>query len=989
MNETFSRFFKQAPESSDLKQLKDKLQTIERELDEKDILEEINLVEKDYVLNSGSGFSEDFTVVGEDIDLASLQKFYATEPWAYAVINVIARTIASLPIKMEKRKIQKERIEDTNESVYREVWVDASAEPEATIAQYPNDAQVPMEFYMLLLIDLLATGNCYIYVDNGEAAVDIERPQSRLEEVIRSSKKCKTKGLWRLNAALVEPTFDDESLEHKGYTMQTAEGQVDFSRKEIIHIRMPNPLNPIMGLSPMSAVLKNVMIDRFTAEHMIRFYKQGARLGGVIKTEKKLTKEQLTRLTRSFDSNFTGKRNHHKTLILPQGMDYEIIEQNPGETSLIEFGRYNKEAILSAYGVPPIKVGLLDGATYANALVQEREFWTDCVLPLKCLFESGINNSEAFLRTQRNLRMSWSTAHVEVLKEDLKAKGEVAELMARAGLSINEIREQVWGRKKIDGGDVVPLLERTKLEGARSQTGANILLSAPQGEHKADPAQAQPDNESMTDIEPTRVTYEQRVEELVRISIGHGIPLGQAIASAITQAINEGFSPRVEPEESAPKPTEEAQDELANGKDAEEEKRPAKYDHIDFKPPQGVADAAKRGLELRDEYGRGGTATGIARARDLSNRENMTPDTIKRMVSFFARHEDNKDTPPEEGNGMIAWLLWGGDPGQTWSNKVYGQMQAADEKEKAEGKQPPHDERYEKLQEYCKNLTGKPVIAIMGQKYEATLQMFSEMKKLIKDDIEKIDFSDPKVSELFKKSLTKQGDDDPFKDLPLFQWLEDFAQSQADKFIAPDVEATEFGFDRTLTGVDSVTFPNQEAQQTMRERGAEQVRNITETTRQHMRRVITRAYEEQQPPQEMAARVEEYFNGIPQGRAITIARTETLTAVSEGQKMKIDKTQQEIPQLKGKLKKRWITAQDDRVRDLHVIMDGEVVKEDEEFSNGLMYPRETGSPAAESINCRCAVHYFHEEDEGAIDEILPRESVVDEAIEAFGSLFGF
>ena len=112
--------------------------------------------------------------------------------------------------------------------------------------------------------------------------------------------------------------------------------------------------------------------------------------------------------------------------------------------------------------------------------------------------------------------------------------------------------------------------------------------------------------------------------------------------------------------------------------------RPKKYDHIDFQPPQKVADKAQKGLDLRDEFDRGGTDVGVARARDLKNRENLTPDTIERMVSYFARHESDKDADdfgndddPSAGYG--AWLLWGGDPGRDWAEKIKEQMEEADE----------------------------------------------------------------------------------------------------------------------------------------------------------------------------------------------------------------------------------------------------------------------------------------------------------------------
>jgi len=112
----------------------------------------------------------------------------------------------------------------------------------------------------------------------------------------------------------------------------------------------------------------------------------------------------------------------------------------------------------------------------------------------------------------------------------------------------------------------------------------------------------------------------------------------------------------------------------------------AKYDHIDFSPPSGVREEAAKGLAWRDEYGRGGTAVGVARARDLSNGVNISPDTAKRMASYFARHEVDKQgegwSPGQDGfpsAGRIAWALWGGDAGQAWASKLTKQIEAADE----------------------------------------------------------------------------------------------------------------------------------------------------------------------------------------------------------------------------------------------------------------------------------------------------------------------
>lgn len=97
---------------------------------------------------------------------------------------------------------------------------------------------------------------------------------------------------------------------------------------------------------------------------------------------------------------------------------------------------------------------------------------------------------------------------------------------------------------------------------------------------------------------------------------------------------------------------------------------------VDLKPTEAMAEEAERGLAWREEFGRGGTEVGVARARDLKNRVNLSPETVRRMVSYFARHEVDKEaqgfSPGEEGYpsaGRIAWALWGGDAGQSWANR--------------------------------------------------------------------------------------------------------------------------------------------------------------------------------------------------------------------------------------------------------------------------------------------------------------------------------
>lgn len=96
-----------------------------------------------------------------------------------------------------------------------------------------------------------------------------------------------------------------------------------------------------------------------------------------------------------------------------------------------------------------------------------------------------------------------------------------------------------------------------------------------------------------------------------------------------------------------------------------------------YAPNDAMVAEARRGLDWRQTYGRGGTEVGVARARDIANRSNLSRTTVGRMASYFARHEVDKEgegfRPGEPGYpsaGRIAWALWGGDAGKAWANAI-------------------------------------------------------------------------------------------------------------------------------------------------------------------------------------------------------------------------------------------------------------------------------------------------------------------------------
>ena len=111
-----------------------------------------------------------------------------------------------------------------------------------------------------------------------------------------------------------------------------------------------------------------------------------------------------------------------------------------------------------------------------------------------------------------------------------------------------------------------------------------------------------------------------------------------------------------------------------------------------FVPPESVQNNAKRGLEMVEagEAGNGLESATKGRAHDIANGKALTLDHVKRMHSFFERHDKTRPDDGGKGNSpwKTAWMLWGGDSGRSWAESVVGKEVGHDKSEKTSADKP-------------------------------------------------------------------------------------------------------------------------------------------------------------------------------------------------------------------------------------------------------------------------------------------------------------
>ena len=411
-----------------------------------------------------------------------------------------------------------------------------------------------------------------------------------------------------------------------------AEYEVDqeTAQSDLKQIKLWNPLDDYYGLSPLAAGALEIDQHNMAAKHNVNLLNNGARPSGAVVFKPKddqgfavnLTESQRQQLLTDLNNRFSGTSNAGRPMLLEGDFDWKEMGLSPKD---MDFGNLKHMAttdIALCFGVPSQLVGVPDAQTYANVAEARLALYEETIIPYLKKIESDMNEWLVPMFGEE-LMFCYDIDSIPALSERRKKIYENVSMAVREGIiTRNEARERL-GLSPLNGAD-------------------DLLVNAalfPLGAEET-PKPDQSNDEDAKD-------YEDLLDE------------------EIAQLLEE----------------EQKEDYLFDMHDWEAFAEHKALADIDLKPTAGMAEEAERGLNWRKEFGRGGTRVGVARANQLIRRESLSPDTVKRMFSFFARHEvDARAEGFRQGekgypsNGRIAHALWGGDSGKSWSKKKRDQI---------------------------------------------------------------------------------------------------------------------------------------------------------------------------------------------------------------------------------------------------------------------------------------------------------------------------
>jgi HK97 family phage portal protein len=334
---------------------------------------------------------------------------YATHPWVYAATNTIARNISGVPFVFQT---------DGGPAKDRHAFVE--------LFERPNRWQGFGQFIESTVSWLTLHGEVFIVLRRGN------------EREVPKEMAADDPSAW-------EEVISKDTHRLVGWEKVMADGRrVPFAFHQVIHFKFWNPLDPLRGLSPISAARQGITQDILADQFNNSFYRNSGAPGGVIEVDETLTDRQFQRLVQQYDDKHGGPGNAHKLLLLEGGATWKPTSFSQKDMEFLDQKKWNRDATLAVFNVPKAELGITEeGANLAIVKVQSREFWLKNLIPKMKLIEWAMW-SQLFSRINGGrVWAEFDTGGIEALSDELHAKVVTAKSLWEVGYPMNQINKRL------------------------------------------------------------------------------------------------------------------------------------------------------------------------------------------------------------------------------------------------------------------------------------------------------------------------------------------------------------------------------------------------------------------------------------------------------------------------------------------------------------------------------------------------------------------
>jgi HK97 family phage portal protein len=156
--------------------------------------------------------------------------------------------------------------------------------------------------------------------------------------------------------------------------------EVPLKLSQVIQIKYPNPKDPYRGMGPVQSALADIDAAKYSADWNRNFFINGARPGGIIKVDYRMTDDELEEFIQRWRSQHQGVSNAHRVAVL-ENAEWQDTQFSMTDMQFVEMRNLSREMIREAFAYPKPMLGAVDDVNRANGKVGEVIFARWQILP--------------------------------------------------------------------------------------------------------------------------------------------------------------------------------------------------------------------------------------------------------------------------------------------------------------------------------------------------------------------------------------------------------------------------------------------------------------------------------------------------------------------------------------------------------------------------------------------------------------------------------
>lgn len=420
--------------------------------------------------------------------------------------RLIGDSIANLPLQI----MSKEIIDG------KEQFVADDSHPAIALMSEPNYYHYWHEIILHMVQSLILGGNSY-------------------HQILKVNSE--TIELWPIESWLID-LLKDQYGRPIGYIYaKDRPEQRKFSLEEILHVRLYNNRSIFQGRSHIEPLRTQILESYYADRYNTAFFKNDATPGGLFTPDIPMTVDQAKEFKEAWEILSRGVDKAHGIRVSTMPGKFDVTSASHKDVAFLDLIKMARERCFGVIGIPPTMAGIMEFASYANALLEDRAFWQNTNIPFCALIEKALTRQlmHRYYDTEHIFKFDYSG--VQALHEDALKESQAREIDIRAGYrTINEFREDK-NLPPVDWGDEPPQSMNQFLpgdnpneNGGESNAGSNKALIAGR-------ALPSPRLKLWKAKDKIRVGYEKRFEAL---TVKYFIGQRDRIIRNLHAATNEG-----------------------------------------------------------------------------------------------------------------------------------------------------------------------------------------------------------------------------------------------------------------------------------------------------------------------------------------------------------------------------------------------------------------------------------------------------------------